>query len=182
MTITVKGLHHVAWRCVDAEETRHFYEDILGLPLAHIIKADTVPSTGEEMPYVHIFFEFGDGSYIAFFDVNDGKGNTLHEDMPRWIPHFAMEVESREELLAKKKRLEEHGVDVIGVVDHHFIDSIYFFDPNGVRLEFTIRTEGEEYLDQARAKARASLDEWTRTKRGGSAHAVGATSKTTQNA
>ncbi|MBC7202731.1 MAG: VOC family protein [Pusillimonas sp.] len=167
MTISVKGLHHVAWRCADAEETRHFYEDILGLPLAHIIKADMVPSTREKMPYVHIFFEFRDGSYIAFFDVNDGKGNTLHPEMPEWIPHFAMEVDSREELLAMKKRLEDHGIDVIGVVDHHFVESIYFFDPNGVRLEFTTRTETQEYLDRARTQARQSLDAWTATKRAG---------------
>ena len=168
MTITVKGLHHVAWRCADSEETRHFYEDILGLPLAHIIRADYVPSTREHMPYVHIFFEFRDGSYIAFFDVNDGKGNTLHPEMPTWIPHFAMEVDSREELLSLKKRLEDHGVEVIGVVDHHFIQSIYFFDPNGVRLEFTIRTEDQAYMDQAKAQARRLLDEWTAEKRASS--------------
>lgn len=164
MPATVKGLHHVAWRCADAEETRHFYEDVLGLPLAHVIKADFVPSTGEHMPYVHIFFEFADGSYIAFFDIGDNKGNTLHPEMPEWIPHFAMEVDSREELAALKKRLEEHGVEVIGVVDHHFVESIYFFDPNGVRLEFTIRSEGPEYLAEARRQARAALDEWTRFK------------------
>ncbi|MDX3895265.1 MAG: VOC family protein [Pusillimonas sp.] len=172
MNISVKGLHHVAWRCVDAEETRHFYEDILGLPLAHVVKADVVPSTRERMPYVHIFFQFGDGSYIAFFDVNDGKGNTLHPEMPSWIPHFAMEVDTRADLLTLKKRLEDNEVDVIGVVDHHFIHSIYFFDPNGVRLEFTIRTETQQYLDDARANARSSLDEWTRIKNGG--HGSGA--------
>lgn len=165
MSIRVKGLHHVAWRCVDAEQTRHFYEDILGLPLVHVIKADSVPSTGEQMPYVHIFFEFGDGSYIAFFDVGDGKGNTLHPEMPTWIPHFAMEMDSREELLAMKRRLEDGGVEVIGTVDHHFVESIYFFDPNGVRLEFTIRTEPPAYMDEARSKARAALDEWTQFKR-----------------
>ena len=43
----VRGLHHFAWRCRDSEETRRFYEDLLGLPLAHVIKSDHVPSTGE---------------------------------------------------------------------------------------------------------------------------------------
>lgn len=56
----VRGLHHFAWRCRDSEETRHFYEDLLGLPLAHVIKADHVPSTGEYCPYVHIFFQMRD--------------------------------------------------------------------------------------------------------------------------
>ena len=40
-TAPIHGLHHFAYRCKDAEETRHFYEDILGLPLYHIIKAIT---------------------------------------------------------------------------------------------------------------------------------------------
>ena len=69
----IHGLHHFAWRCRDAEETRHFYEDLLGLPLAHVIKADTVPSTGEYCPYVHVFFQMRDGSYIAFFDLGDNE-------------------------------------------------------------------------------------------------------------
>jgi len=45
-TVPVHGLHHIAYRCRDAEETRHFYEDLLGLPLVHVVRADTVQSTG----------------------------------------------------------------------------------------------------------------------------------------
>lgn len=52
----IRGLHHVAYRCRDAEETRRFYEDLLGLPLVHVVRADRVPSTGEYCPYVHLFF------------------------------------------------------------------------------------------------------------------------------
>src|SRR3546814_6918451 len=66
-------LNHFAWRCRDAAETRRFYEDLLGLPLVHVIKSDHVPSTGEYCPYVHIFFAMRDGSFIAFFDLGDGK-------------------------------------------------------------------------------------------------------------
>ena len=67
----INSLHHFAYRCRDAEETRHFYEDILGLPLKHVIRLDHVPSTGEYCPYVHVFFQMRDGSYIAFFDLGD---------------------------------------------------------------------------------------------------------------
>lgn len=164
MTVSVKNMHHVAWRCRDAEETRHFYEDIIGLPLAHIIKADRVPSTGEEMPYVHIFFELADGSYIAFFDVNDSQGNTLHPGMPEWIPHFAMEVTDQADLEQMKSRLEQNGISVIGIVDHGIVKSIYFFDPNGVRLEFTTRTKSQEYMSEAQKEARQKLDAWTSEK------------------
>ena len=69
----IQGLHHYAYRAKDAEETRHFYEDILGLPLYHIIQSDHVPSTGEYCPYTHFFFRLGDGSYIAFFDLGDDE-------------------------------------------------------------------------------------------------------------
>ena len=65
----IQQLHHYAYRAKDAEETRHFYEDILGLPLYHIIQSDHVPSTGEYCPYTHFFFRLMDGSFIAFFDL-----------------------------------------------------------------------------------------------------------------
>jgi glyoxylase I family protein len=164
-TVSLKGLNHVAWRCIDAEQTRHFYEDILGLPLAHIVKSDHVPSTGEFAPFCHLFFEFADNSYLAFFDIRDGKGATLSEDMPKWIHHFAMEVDTMDEVLAMKKRLEKSGIEVLGVTDHHFIQSIYFFDPNGLRLEITMRSETKEYMDEAKRNAHAELEEWTREKK-----------------
>lgn len=56
----IQQLHHYAYKARDAEETRHFYEDILGLPLYHIIQSDYVPSTGEYCPYTHFFFRLQD--------------------------------------------------------------------------------------------------------------------------
>lgn len=162
--IPLKRLNHVAWRCIDAEQTRHFYEDILGLPLAHVVTEDHVPSTGEYAPYFHIFFELCDGSYIAFFDVLDGKGATLSADMPKWIHHFAFEVDTLDEVRAMRERLEKAGIDVLGITDHHFIKSIYFFDPNGLRLEVTVRTETQAYMDAAKTRAHGKLAAWTAKK------------------
>jgi catechol 2,3-dioxygenase-like lactoylglutathione lyase family enzyme len=163
--VVLKKLNHVAWRCIDAEQTRQFYEDILGLPLAHTVKSDHVPSTGEYAPYFHLFFELGDGSYIAFFDIRDGKGATLSPDMPAWVHHFAFEVDTIEEVKAMKARLEKAGIDVIGVTDHHFIQSIYFFDPNGHRIELAcnIGTPGQHA--ELRSLAPVMLEEWSRTRR-----------------
>ena len=158
----IHQLHHYAYRARDAEETRHFYEDILGLPLAHVIKADHVPSTGEYCPYVHIFFRMADESYIAFFDLGDGKISRPDPETPAWVNHFAMEVEGEETLLAAKRRLEENGVEVIGPTDHGFVRSIYFFDPNGLRLELTYRTRGPDYMAEVEPEAHAVLAEWTR--------------------
>lgn len=162
--IPVKGLHHFAWRCRDAEETRRFYEDLLGLPLAHVIKLDHVPSTGEFCPYVHIFFELGDGSYIAFFDLGDDNASLPSPNTPAWVNHIAFEVPNREVLERAKAKLEAAGVEVVGITDHHFINSIYFFDPNGIRLELTIRLDPPAYMDEKKKRAREEMDAWTEEK------------------
>src|SRR4051794_28025824 len=62
---SLPGLPHPPSRCRDAEETRHFYEDVLELPLVVAVAHDRVPSTGDEHPYVHIFFQLRDGSMLA---------------------------------------------------------------------------------------------------------------------
>jgi glyoxylase I family protein len=157
----INGLHHFAWRCRSAEETRHFYEDILGLPLAHVIRAENVPSTGEHCPYLHIFFEMADSSYIAFFDLGDGARAAPSVNTPAWVNHIALEVDSDSDLEAMKARLEGHGVEVIGVTDHGFVRSIYFFDPNGFRLELTVRHLDAATLRSGAEASRRALNAWT---------------------
>lgn len=160
----ILGLHHYAYRCRNAEETRSFYEDLLGLPLAHVIKADSVPSTGAADPYVHLFFEFGDGSYIAFFDLGDETACTPDPGTPSWVNHFAMQVDTLAEVEAWKKRIEDAGIEVVGITDHGFVKSIYFFDPNGVRLEITCELIGEAEREKHRQAAHAALKAWTDTR------------------
>src|SRR6185295_4603316 len=138
--VPIRGLHHYAWRCRDCEETRAFYEDLLGLPLVHVIRADTVPSTGEECPYVHIFFRMADGSHLAFFDLGDDEAAAPSPNTPAWVNHIALRVDSIAALRDAKARLEAAGVEVLGITDHGIIESIYFFDPNGLRLELTVPT------------------------------------------
>lgn len=161
---TVLRLHHFAWRCRDAEETRAFYEDLLGLPLAHIIRADTVPSTGEQCPYVHLFFKLADNSYIAFFDLGDDAKAEPSPNTPAWVNHFAMKVPSLAALERFKKRLQEAGIEVLGVTDHGFVRSIYFFDPNGIRLEFTVDMEDENVPQSAIDQAHVQLADWVKEK------------------
>ena len=64
----IKGLHHNAYRCRDSEETRKFYEDFLGLPLADAFEIE-VTKTGRETSVLHSFYRLGDGSFLAFFEV-----------------------------------------------------------------------------------------------------------------
>ncbi|HEX2547415.1 MAG TPA: VOC family protein [Ramlibacter sp.] len=158
----VTGLHHFAWRCRNAEQTRRFYEDVLGLPLVHVIKKDTVPSTGEYCPYVHIFFRMRDGSCIAFFDLGDDTAALPSPNTPAWVNHIALRVGGRDDLLAMKSRLQQHGVEVVGVTDHDgYIESIYFFDPNGLRLELTVEVAPAEVVEDYAHEAHAALRAWT---------------------
>lgn len=163
--VPIRGLHHFAYRCRDAEETRHFYEDILGLPLVHLVRAERVPSTGEDCPFVHIFFRMADGSHLAFFDLGDDVAAEPSPNTPAWVNHLALQVASLEDLHRAKRRLESHGIHVLGLTDHHFIASIYFFDPNGIRLELTTHTGADEYMDRKERSAHGELAAWTQEKR-----------------
>lgn len=157
----VQGLHHFAWRCKDAETTRHFYEDVLGLPLVHVIRKDHVPSTGEYCPYVHIFFRMHDGSHIAFFDLGDDTAAEPSPNTPAWVNHIALRVADAEALQAMLARLRAHGVEVIGAVDHDgYILSIYFFDPNGLRVELTTETASPAVVAGYARDAHAELARW----------------------
>ena len=160
----IHQLHHYAYRAKDAEETRHFYEDILGLPLYHIIQSDVVPSTGEYCPYTHFFFRLQDGSFIAFFDLGDDVKPDPSPNTPLWVNHIAFRVNTVQELENTKARLQAHGVDVLGVTDHHIFKSIYFFDPNGIRLELAAQVASAEEMHKDSTTARARLDAWTERK------------------
>jgi catechol 2,3-dioxygenase-like lactoylglutathione lyase family enzyme len=160
----IQQLHHYAYRARDAEETRRFYEDILGLPLYHIIQSDHVPSTGEYCPYTHFFFRLQDGSFIAFFDLGDDQAALPSPNTPLWVNHISFRVGSQQALRDMKARLEAHGIAVLGVTDHHIFHSIYFFDPNGIRLELTAQLADEFQMLQESKTAHVRLAEWTARK------------------
>ena len=160
----IQQLHHYAYKARDAEETRHFYEDILGLPLYHIIQSDYVPSTGEYCPYTHFFFRLQDGSFIAFFDIGDDEKPLPSPNTPLWVNHIAFRVDTVEDLEATKARLQAHGIEVLGITDHHIFKSIYFFDPNGIRLELSAQLAGEALMARESRHAHERLAEWTERK------------------
>lgn len=140
-----------------------FYRDVLGLKLAHVITQDRVPSTQEFAPHCHLFFEMADGSWVAFFDLVD-EPEVDQEVNPDWAQHLALEVESADALAAAHKNLLAHEIDVLGPVDHGFIQSIYFYDPSGHRLELTARTVEPGDLDRFANEAPELIDAWTQRK------------------
>lgn len=162
--VPINGLNHAAYRCRDAEETRHFYEDLLGLPLTHVVRGDVV-STGEQGVFAHLFFEMTDGGCIAFFDLGDNIAAEPSPNTPGWVNHLALNVASEEKVDEAKKRLEAAGVEVLGPKLHEgLFRSIYFFDPNGIRLELTVNTAPKEELLVFRRDARAACDAWMKEK------------------
>jgi catechol 2,3-dioxygenase-like lactoylglutathione lyase family enzyme len=157
----IKGLHHNAYRCRDSEETRRFYEDFLGLPLAGSLNiAET--ETGRKTAVLHTFYRLDDGSYLAFFEVLDMpfEWKAQHD----YDLHIALEVEPPvlAEMLAKGKSL---SIETRGISDHGFVRSIYFRDPNGYVIELTAKTpEHARMMDPSTNGAHAILDRWQATK------------------
>ncbi|AUM01241.1 MAG TPA: VOC family protein [Pseudothauera hydrothermalis] len=161
----IKKIHHVAYRCKDALETARWYEKHLDMKLVLSIAEDAVPSTGEPDPYMHIFLDAGGGNILAFFELPTRAPMGRDPNTPAWTQHLALEVESVEVLLATKARLEAAGIEVVGPTDHALFQSIYFYDPNGHRLELaanTLRPGMLEALDKVKWEM---LDEWSRTKK-----------------
>jgi catechol 2,3-dioxygenase-like lactoylglutathione lyase family enzyme len=159
------GIHHVAYRCRDAKETVEFYKDVLGMAFKLAIAEDTVPSTGEPDPYMHVFLDAGGGNVLAFFELPNAPEMGRDEATPQWVQHIAFKVADVDGLVAIKARAEAYGLDVIGPTHHGIFKSIYFFDPNGHRLEVACDIHTDEQLAELRRVAPAMLDEWSRTKK-----------------
>ncbi len=131
------NVHHAAYRCRDAEQTRWFYEDVLGLPLAAALVFDRIPGKDVAGDYMHLFFQLGDGNFLAFFDHPDSATNASFERKDSFDMHIALEVESHEAMLAWQTRINQLGKTCLGPVDHGFVQSVYMYDPNGIQVEIT---------------------------------------------
>ena len=163
--MSLKRIHHVAYRCRDAKETVTFYRTVLGMAFKLAIAEDRVPSTGADDPYMHVFLDAGMGNVLAFFELPNSPDMDRDRNTPEWVQHIAFEVATIEDLLASKERLEAHDIEVLGPVNHGIFDSIYFFDPNGHRLELACNKGSDEDLARLEAVADDMLEEWSQTKK-----------------
>lgn len=162
--IDIKQIHHVAYRCKNAKQTVAFYQEKLNMKLLVCIAEDKVPSTKEPDPYMHVFLDAGMGNILAFFEITGSKEMSRDLNTPEWVQHIAFRVEDEAALISAKKELKDKNVEVLGVTEHGIIRSIYFFDPNGHRLELTCVTGTEKQMEALEKIAPEMLEEWDRTK------------------
>ena len=148
-----RGIHHIGVATHDMERTLDFYENVLGFPA---VVCETIePEVGGAIR--HAFFDTGGGELIAFMETNEVPGIAPDFDTginrglgtgPGMI-HFAFKAADPTELEKKKDELAEKGVKVRGIVDHGWCQSIYFYDPNFLQLEFCCLTValGKEHVE-----------------------------------
>ncbi len=163
--INLKRIHHVAYRCKDAKKTADWYKEMLNMELTVAIAENEVPSTKAPDPYMHIFLDAGMGNVLAFFEIPNSPEMGRDQNTPTWVQHIALELESLDQLVAAKEELSAKGLDVLGPVNHGVFKSIYFFDPNGHRLELAANTGTKEQYTELKRVAPLMVDEWSETKR-----------------
>jgi catechol 2,3-dioxygenase-like lactoylglutathione lyase family enzyme len=145
----VRGVDHVAYPTLDPAATVAFYRDALGFPVVHSICA--VGWGPDDHPdFIHFFFDIGNGDRLAFFyyfgyepPERGVKGDVyarFDEDIPDFFVtsrHLAIHVDSEEDLMEYRRRLDASQWPVELQVQHETIESIYTHDPNGYFVELT---------------------------------------------
>jgi len=161
----IERVHHVAYRCKDAKETVEWYGKHLGMKFVLAIAENKVPSTKAPDPYMHVFLDAGNGNILAFFELPTRSEMGRDPNTPDWVQHLALKVDSMDTLIAAKAKLEAAGVEVLGPTNHTIFKSIYFFDPNGHRLELAADTGTPEMMKKLDEVKWDMLEEWSKTRR-----------------
>lgn len=127
--IQTQGVHHITLIGADRQTSIDFWEGVLGMPLVFDQPNLDSPDEG------HLYFDPGDGRLITVFTDESRKPDPL--PVPENIGslhHLALNV-SQATFWQVAARLDARGVRHSGPVDRGFMDSIYFRDPLGLRLE-----------------------------------------------
>lgn len=149
------GFHHVAIATRDLEATHRFYTDVMGFEL---VKTEAAPAP-EGGWARHVFYDTGDGTCIAFWDVHDDPAIDDGFDpsisrglgLPTWTNHLAFDAPDLDALARVQQRWLECGHDVLRI-DHGWCTSIYIDDPNGIAVEFCCTTQAFTAADKEQAE------------------------------
>ena len=165
-----RGVHHLALCTDDMKKTIDFYVDVLGMPLVHAMKVPpglgTGPGNRGNPPYEalrHYFFDMGNDSLLAFFEIPKGKEPLGNRNAIGAMQHCAFTLTAAR-FREIEARLKARGIDYIGPIPQlPGLIGIYFYDPNGIRLEFACQPEDGEIpgviacIAQTKEEARAEL-------------------------
>jgi catechol 2,3-dioxygenase-like lactoylglutathione lyase family enzyme len=159
-------IHHTAYRCRDAEQTRWFWEEVLGFELKIALAFDKDPATGLPYEYMHLFFQMGDGNFVAFFDAPHDAEDAMFEPKGGYDLHLAFECRNMDELKAWEDRINAMGVPCGPAIDHGFVRSLYMYDPNGLQVEITTKTDAyDTVLAEEHAQVDAVMKDWSERSR-----------------
>jgi catechol 2,3-dioxygenase-like lactoylglutathione lyase family enzyme len=151
------GVNHLALITTDMDATVRFYHGVLG---ARLVATIGTPQ------FRHYFFDFGRGTTIAFFEYADAdlapfaKPAGVPDPRAVQFDHLSLDLPDEQALESLQARLKEHGCEVTDVVDHGFIRSIYFTDPDGIALEASwwVHDPTDGSVDYAEARVFADPD------------------------
>jgi len=126
--IQVQGVHHITLVGSTRARAIAFWQGLLGMRLLF-----EQPNLGRPEES-HLYFDPGDGCLITVFTNEERQDDpSPHPRGIGHLEHIAFNV-SRATQTQVAKRLEERGIP-FKAFDRGFMDSIYFSDPNGLRLE-----------------------------------------------
>jgi glyoxylase I family protein len=156
-------LHHTAYVSKNLEATRHFYEDLIGLPLlATWCESDEL--FGKVRTYAHCFFGLADGSALAFFQFADAEDQKLFGPKMPESPfhHVALNVTPEVQAgIEKRIRAAGYKEPQMYVLEHGYCRSLYVADPDGMICEFTVdHPDAEKINAKRRQDAHAELKRW----------------------
>jgi hypothetical protein len=159
--------NHFAWRCRDAEETRQFLRGSARAAARPCHQGrPRSPRPGEYCPYVHVFFEMKDGSYIAFFDLGDNEAAVPSPNTPPWVNHLALRMDSIEEVVDAKKRFgssRRRRSSASPITAFHPLDLFLRSERHPARTDGP-RNLSDKEAAEFKASAHRELDAWTKEK------------------
>lgn len=158
-----RGIHHLALNTDDMKMTIDFYANVLGMPLVHALKVPpglgVGPANRGNPPFEnlrHYFFDAGGDTMVAFFEMPKGAKQTGDRDALAAMQHCSFTA-TEERFMQITARLAQSGIPMIGPIPVGADTlSVYFFDPNGIRLEFSYQ-RGD--ADDVRV-----VERWTQTR------------------
>jgi len=158
-----KGFSHIGLSTRDLDSTRDFYEHVMGFKA---VRCDII-KIAEGGQIRHIFFDTGHDQLLAFMEPQGVAGIPEDYDagintglgVPGSFYHFAFEAGSVAALEAKRQELLAKGIVVTEIVDHEWAQSIYFYDPNGISLEYCCLTRDIGTEDDVTMQVRVERSE-----------------------